>query len=137
MAKKKDITRNPPSWLEKGLFVVIILIMVGIAFPLFWDLNQPSREFYDCVEVQQVLLECMDELKNEKGDDAYTKDDLIARYQEKTGNTEIPTCPHSSGENAEELVKFRKVGKKEIVQVRCAEHEYDSTIGAIKKDDKK
>ena len=30
MAKKKDITRNPPSWLEKGLFVVMILVIVGL-----------------------------------------------------------------------------------------------------------
>ena len=55
MAKKKDITRNPPSWLEKGLFITVILIIIAIAFPIFWRLNESTRQFYECVNLQNEL----------------------------------------------------------------------------------
>ena len=67
MAKKKDITRNPPSWLEKGLFITVILIIIAIAFPIFWRLNESTRQFYECVNLQNELQQCINDWKEETG----------------------------------------------------------------------
>lgn len=130
MAKKKDITRNPPSWLEKGLFVVIILIMVGIAFPIFWKLNDSTRELYTCYNEWSVLLECLDEWKTETNAGKYDKiseSEMLRRYQEKTGRTELPCCPY------DETVSLFKV---RTGTVGCANHAYKVGLGEIKSDDK-
>lgn len=131
MAKKKDITRNPPSWLEKGLFIVVILIMVGIAFPMYWKLNEHTREFYDCAEFQKVLLECVDEWREATGASAIknpTEEELLAIYKEKTGESAFPVCPHGG----ESIVK---VNKKGGANVGCTEHPYDPVLGEIQDDD--
>lgn len=129
MAKKKDITRNPPSWLEKGLFVVTILIMIGIAFPIFWRLNESTRELYVCYEEWSVLLDCLNEWKEDTGAGKYdkiTEAEMLARYQAKTGRTELPHCPYN-----EDISLF----KPRTGTVGCSEHAYKQGLGEIKKED--
>ena len=133
MAKKKDITRNPPSWLEKGLFVLMILVIVGIAFPIFWELNASTRELYDCYGEWKPLLECLNEWKEETGASKYDKisvDEMRRRYQEKTGRTEFPCCPS----DPEKQLYNQRTGT-----VGCSDHAYIEGLGEIEteKDKKK
>lgn len=130
MAKKKDITRNPPSWLEKGLFIFIIVIMIAVAFPMFWRLNKDTREFYACYEKQKILLECLSEWKEETGAGKYDKiseDEILRRYTEKTGETELPRCPHPGGETD-------ALYQKRSGTISCGYHKYVEKV--IEKDDK-
>ncbi len=125
MAKKKDITRNPPSWIEKGLFIVVILAIVAIAFPLFWGLNENTRALYACAKVQSVLSECIDEWKEETNADEYDPipyEELLRRYQEKTGNSEFPSCP------SDEETKLVREGDI-IFGIICPNHNFDHSAG--------
>ena len=128
MAKKKDITRNPPSWLEKGIFVVIIAILVGIAFPVFWKLNESTRELYTCYSVWEPMIECLNEWKAEGNTGRITEEEMLARYTAKTGNTSLPTCPYDE--------KISLFGKR-AGTVGCSAHGYIVGLGQEVKEDKK
>lgn len=124
MAKKKDPTRNPPSWLEKGLFISVIVIIIAIAFPIFWRLNQTTREFYACVSLQQELEECIIQWKEENNiTSALVKipeDELRARYGKA-----FPTCPVVNKDGTiTELVKIDKSG----CSISCTKHKYQEYV---------
>ena len=122
MAKKKDITRNPPSWLEKGLFITVILIIIAIAFPIFWRLNESTRQFYECVNLQNELQQCINDWKEETGAgkfDTIPVEELRARY-----GKEFPTCPYDS---SIELVKV----SSGTCTVSCKRHTYDSQYDTV------
>ena len=130
MAKKKDITRNPPSWLEKGLFVVTILVIVGIAFPIFWELNATTRELYTCYGEWAPMIECLNEWKEETNAGKYAKipaDEMLRRYQEKTGKSELPKCPYTG----------RDLFSARNGTVGCAEHAFVEGLGDFGEEDKK
>ena len=125
MAKKKDITRNPPSWLEKSLFVVTILVIVGIAFPIFWELNATTRELYTCYNEWAPMIECLNEWREETNPGKYAKippEEMLRRYQEKTGRTELPHCPY----NPEQARFSERQGT-----VGCPTHAYIEGLGEI------
>ena len=117
MAKKKDITRNPPSGLEKGLFVAVILIIIAIAFPIFWRLNETTRQFYACVKLQNELQECIEKWREENPEiasDPYkyiSESEMIELYGQ-----ELPTCPVDSS------IQLFKVQNG---TVSCRRHTYD------------
>lgn len=118
MAKKKDITRNPPSGLEKGLFISVIVLIVAIAFPIFWRLNKTTREFYECIHLQQELQKCIDDWREESGITSdlvkIPESELRARY-----GAEFPTCPVADKDGTyRELVKIDRSG----CSVSCSKH---------------
>lgn len=122
MAKKKDITRNPPSWLEKGLFITVILIIIAIAFPIFWRLNESTRQFYECVNLQNELQQCINDWKEETGAGQFSRiplEELRARY-----GKEFPKCPYDS---TIELVKV----SDGTCTVSCKRHTYDSQYDKV------
>lgn len=127
MAKKKDITRNPPSWLEKGLFITVILIIIAIAFPIFWRLNESTRQFYECVNLQNELQQCINDWKEETGAEKFARiplAELKARY-----GKEFPKCPYDS---SIELVKIElDQYKQEVCTVSCKRHTYDSQYDTV------
>lgn len=126
MAKKKDITRNPPSWIEKGLFVVVILLIVAIAFPMFWNLNAETRVFYNCVHIQEELNELIAEWREETGSESYkriTVEELRRRYEEKTGNHDLPTCPGDEPGIDESDKTQLYIGMSLTAQ--CVRHKFD------------
>lgn len=120
MAKKKDITRNPPSWLEKGLFIVVILIIVGIAFPIFWQLNQTTREMYQCVKLQEEMQEIVNQYRIDNNVVGYTRlskaqlAELEAIISERYGS--LPHCPF------DETIDLFNTNNGSI---SCRRHEYD------------
>ena len=91
MAKKKDITRNPPSKIEIGMFILALVIIVCIAFPIFYMLNTQTRLFNKCVKLQEQMRIDIAEWKAANGkDDRYvlTDDDLAEIYPDG-----VPCCP--------------------------------------------
>ncbi len=124
MAKKKDITRNPPSWLEKSIFGIIILLAVAIAFPICWKLNQTTIELYTCYGKWSPILDCVEEWREQTNPGKFeniTREELLRRYREKIGdeNAEFPNCPY---DETKQLVNGRD-GK--VSSVGCSTHSYD------------
>ncbi len=125
MAKKKDITRNPPSWIEKGLFISVIVIIIAIAFPIFWKLNETTRQLYACIKLQDELEECINQWKKDNNiTNPLTKipaDELAARY-----GKQFPSCPAYSD------IQLVKIDGNNCCSVLCTRHklikyEVDST----------
>ncbi len=130
MAKQKDITRNPPSWLEKGLFVLIILLIIGIAAPIFMKINKTTFEFYACIKLQNEINECVDQWK-EMHYDEWIAQGLTEKQisQKKATQAEIeviyggplPDCPYPKKSGSEPLFKDR------YGYAECSKHKYDET----------
>lgn len=143
MAAKKDITRNPPSWLEKGLFILVLLIIVGIAFPIFWKLNQSTREYYECAGLQEELSACIERWENDQVEKWKAENVEKLKAQGKTDEqiqkaldtarmkmsiteaelaeyygAEVPVCPHPTGDK-----EAKSLLKKGFIA--CTDHKTD------------
>ncbi len=129
MAKKKDITRNPPSWIEKGLFIGLIVAVLAIAFPVFWSLNETTRELYACEAVQKELREIVEKWRTEeKGGDIYAK--ITRKELEELWGGPIPDCAYppkrADGGRSDTCNLFYDT----FGTIRCIYHVYDPSIGA-------
>lgn len=88
------------------------------------DVNQVK----DCVKLQKLLSECIEEWREETGASKYaliSEEELLARYTAKTGETEFPCCPHpdENGYYSAELVHTSRYGG---VVVYCGRQHYGS-----------
>ena len=98
MAKKKDITRNPPSIFEIAIFIVMILIMAFIAWQLVSIIGSSSKNLETCLHFQDTAKANIEKWRtdnNKSETDFPTADELAAYFNSNT----IPMCPDSTADN--------------------------------------
>ncbi|MBE5816460.1 MAG: hypothetical protein E7315_01895 [Clostridiales bacterium] len=98
MAKKKDITRNPPSIFEIAICLLMIIIMAFIAWQLVNIIGSSSEKFETCLDFQEAIKTNIEKwrLENNKSETEFpTSNELVTYFK----NGAIPVCPDSTTGN--------------------------------------
>ena len=110
--------------IEIGAFVVVVILIIGIALPIFYVLNDGTRLFNQCVELQADATEQLNAWKTANGIDIKDTTELTAEQLAQVFPNGVPCCPK---DGASLYVAVRGFGA-----ITCKSHQKENLTAPTK-----